>query len=135
MKKRVFALLCAVCLLVSMTLSVNAVSIQTKCTKTYCENRNVTVTLGSGGRSLSGTTVTAYTSNTSSRALSAYVKAGMDLQNGDFYANWNMGKEYTSISVTRPSSTTSAIVSTWSNHVCESECWYCLDDLTGSAES
>lgn len=130
--KRMLAVICAVGMLTSMALSSNAVSLETECTRTWCSNKDVTVTLGSGSKSVSGETVTASTSNTSSRPVSAYAKAGITMENGESYSRWDEGTTSASVSATLPSSAPSAFSYGWSNHSCESECWYCLASLTAS---
>lgn len=135
MKKRILALVCAIGMLVSLTLCVNAVSMETECTRTWCSNKNVTVALGSGSKSISGETVTAETSNTSQRPVTAYAKAGIDMKNGDYYSRFDVAITYISVSATLPSSAPSTFSSGWSSHTCESECWYCLADLADSVDA
>lgn len=135
MKRRILAIICAAGMLASMTLSANAVSLETKCTRTWCSNKNVTVTLGSGSKSVSGETVTASTSNTSSRPVTAYAKAGITMKSGESYSRWDSGTTSASVSATLPSSAPSTFSSGWSDHSCESECWYCLASLSDSKSS
>lgn len=130
--KKLFYLILVIVIFITSLVPVNAASITSSCGRTWCSNRGVTVTLGSGSRSISGNSVTASTSTTHTDAVTAYAKAGITMVNGETYSRWDEAVTSASVTATLPSSAPSPFSYGWSSHRSEAKCYYCQNTLSGS---